>query len=76
MLIIGNKVGPSSVHGTGVFTTEDIAAGQVIWVCHKELDPLITFEEWEKLPEHPKAYFKGYMYWSRKFSTYPCSLFF
>jgi hypothetical protein len=68
MLIIGNTAGPSSTHGTGVFTTEDVAEGQVIWLCYKVLDPLISAEEWEKLPEHPKQHCKNYMYWSTKLS--------
>jgi len=31
MLLVPVRVGPSAIHGLGVFTTEPIAAGTVVW---------------------------------------------
>jgi len=65
MLIIAATIGPSTIHGTGVFAAEPIKKGQVIWILHKGFDQTYTKEQLDQLPK--KVYenaLKSYIYWS------------
>lgn len=70
MLIINTEVRPSFIHGTGLFTTERLHKGQIIWVMHKSFDTAFTRKEWELLPEPAKNYMRTYMYWSELLQRY------
>jgi len=71
MLIVSTSIGPSSIHGTGLFTSEPIQKGQVIWVLHKAYDQTFTKEQLDKLPK--KVYensLKSWIYWSPVLQRY------
>lgn len=74
MLIINTEVNQSPIHGTGLFTTEKLSEGQVIWVMHKSFDGAFTKHEWEMLPIPAKNYLQTYMYWSMRLERYVACL--
>ena len=51
MLLVRTKIGPSKIHGTGLFATEFISKGVIIWKYKPGFDEAYTQEEAEKLPE-------------------------
>lgn len=70
MLIINTEVKPSEIHGTGLFTTETLYEGQIIWVMHKSFDVAFTKQDWDLLPDPAKNYLRTYMYWSERLHLY------
>lgn len=74
MLVIDTAVRPSSVHGTGLFCQEALPEGRLIWVLHKNFDPMFSAEEWLLLPVPAKEYLRTYMYWSLKHKKYVACL--
>jgi SET domain-containing protein len=62
MLLIRTSVGPSAIHGTGVFAAEHVSEGQEVWRYAPEFDQLIPFEELPSLPEAFRAYLDMYAY--------------
>lgn len=51
MFLIPTFLGPSSIHGTGVFTAQAIPAGTLIWRLDKGVDWVFSPEEFSELPE-------------------------
>lgn len=45
MLVVPTFVGPSTIEGVGVFASEPIAAGTLIWVLSEQFDKLLTDKE-------------------------------
>lgn len=70
MLIINTECRLSSVHGTGLFTLENLHKGQIIWAMHPNLDSAIKKSEWDILPTAAKNYLATYMYWSERLQCY------
>lgn len=60
MLTIQAEARPSSIHGLGCFTAQDISAGQVIWEFHPEVDRRYTLEQLAQLPPVIMEYFRTY----------------
>ena len=60
MLTIKTEVRPSSIHGLGCFTMQDISRGQVIWEFHPQADRRYTIEELAQLPPVVVEYFGTY----------------
>lgn len=52
MLVVEHFVAPSSVHGLGVFSRNDISSGALVWVAHPSLDREIPRSELESFPQH------------------------
>lgn len=50
MLIIRTFVGPSAIHGLGVFAAEPVRAGTRLWVLDSIIDVEITQEQIAALP--------------------------
>lgn len=50
MLIVKTYVGPSPIHGTGLFAAEPVKAGTRVWVLNDVIDVEITQEDLESLP--------------------------
>lgn len=74
MLIVNTEIKESSIHGTGLFCSEKLVAGQIIWVLHKNLDALISIDEWQLLVKPAQEYLRTYMYWSQRKKTYVACL--
>jgi SET domain-containing protein len=60
----------SSIHGFGLFTTQDLYAGQLIWALHKNFDVVVDLANYDKLSPHNQEYLQTYMYWSRAKNCY------
>src|SRR6185503_11408382 len=51
MLLVRTHLAPSSIHGIGLFATESITQGTLMWKLHPKIDVFFTDEELEALPE-------------------------
>lgn len=65
MFVIETRVGPSQIHGTGVFSCEDVAIGSDIWRFHPPFDQVLSDEDVATLPESARAFLKVYAYRSK-----------
>jgi SET domain-containing protein len=66
MLLVATRIGPSRIHGTGVFAVSPIAAGTAVWRFERgldlELDPRVA----DGLPEHVRSFLAHYGYIDRR----------
>ena len=60
MLLIPIEVRPSRIHGTGVFATAPVRAGEVVWQFDPGVDHLHSLEWLKTQPRHVQAHFKTY----------------
>lgn len=60
MLLIKTFIGPSSIHGTGLFAAEFIPKGSVIWHFDARIDRLIDALEVESLPDVAREHMQRY----------------
>lgn len=65
MLVIKAFVGPSRIHGTGLFAAQKISKGDTVWKFSPALDLLFTPAEFEALPDVVKADFLLYSYFNQ-----------
>lgn len=56
MLLVKTRIGPSSIHGTGLFADEFIPKGAVIWRFIEGLDIDIPQSQYDDLPIHAQRY--------------------
>lgn len=59
MFIVRTYIGPSGIHGNGVFAGEDLAQGQVIWEFAPGLDLVVPFDRIAAAPLARYAIRKG-----------------
>jgi len=52
MLLVENFIGPSNIHGLGVFAARPIKKGELVWEFNQVIDRLIKPEDLAGLPEH------------------------
>lgn len=62
MLYVKTKIGPSKIHGTGLFADQFIPKGTTTWEWHENLDTTFTEEEVGALPELIRDYILYYAY--------------
>ena len=62
MLLVRTRVGPSSIHGLGVFAEEPIAAGAPVWEFTPGWDLEHDPAEVERLPPHVRAFLSHFGY--------------
>lgn len=62
MLLIKTTIGPSFLHGTGLFTINPIKQGDIVWQYHLGLDQRLTAEELVILPEMTQDFLTTYAY--------------
>ena len=62
MLLIRTRIGPSRIHGTGVFALEEAAAGAVVWRYEPDFDRLIGDAELAAAPPAFRAFLDTYAY--------------
>jgi uncharacterized protein len=65
MFIIKTRVGPSTIHGTGVFACEDVAIGAAIWRFHPPFDQVLSDDEVAALPDICRDFLAIYAYRSK-----------
>ncbi len=51
MLVIKTYIAPSKIHGMGVFVTEPLKEGALLWIFDSIIDQEITKDELAALPE-------------------------
>lgn len=56
MLLIKTKLGPSNIHGLGLFADEYICTGQEVWRFLDGLDMILPREVFESFPPLAKAF--------------------
>lgn len=66
MIHINCKVTDSKIHGIGLFTNQDIKAGDLIYTPTKLLDVDITQAEFESLTPAEQHSVQYYGYWNKK----------
>jgi hypothetical protein len=60
MMMVETELRPSSIHGLGVFVTEHVRAGQLIWRFDSRIDRLFSDAELEEMPERLRLYLRTY----------------
>lgn len=65
MLFVKTRTGQSTVHGTGLFATQFIPKGSLIWRYAAGHDQLLTREEFETLPDDERRDWERFAYVSR-----------
>lgn len=66
MIHIKHKVGISNLHGLGLFTSEDIPRGGLIYTASPKLDLNLSIEDFESLNQKEKD---EIMYWGFKIES-------
>lgn len=62
MFIINTYIAKSDIEGVGVFTAQDVKAGEVISKFEAEFDRLIPTEDYLKAPPHLKSLLDRYAF--------------
>lgn len=70
MLLVKTTIGPSILHGVGLFADQFIAKGAIIWRFVENFDLRFTKVELESSPEHAKEFLLRYAYLSHDTGYY------
>ena len=62
MLLASVHLGPSTIHGTGCFTSEPIKKGQLVWVLDERLDVIVPFADLCTFPQPYQEFLLMYGY--------------
>jgi uncharacterized protein len=62
MLLIRTRIGPSMIHGTGVFALQAVEVGEAVWRYDPAFDRLIGDAEVAQAPEAFRAFLDTYAY--------------
>ena len=65
MLLIPVRVGPSRVHGTGIFALTTLRARTPIWRFQTGFDRTFSAAEWASLPTPAREFLRAYCYYDR-----------
>lgn len=58
--MIDTELGPSSIHGIGVFLTEPVRAGQLVWQFDSRIDRVFSDAEILEMPERLRSFMRTY----------------
>jgi hypothetical protein len=64
MMMVETELRPSGIHGIGVFLTEPVKAGALIWRFDSRIDRVYSEEEIESLPPLARRYLRTYSTWN------------
>jgi uncharacterized protein len=64
MLLIRTRIGPSAIHGSGVFACETVLCGATVWRFDPAFDRVIAEAELLKMPTAFREYVDIYAYYS------------
>lgn len=70
MILIKTKIGPSNIHGIGLFADQFIPKGTVTWKYHAKFDTGFTQDEVEQMSEPARKIFLWYAYYDFSQSKY------
>ena len=62
MFLIRTRIGPSRIHGVGVFALEAAPAGTVVWRYDPAFDRIVTAEDLARSPPAFRTYLEAYAY--------------
>lgn len=60
MLMVDTELRPSAIHGIGVFLTEPVKAGQLIWRFDSRIDKVFSDAELKEMPERLQTFLRTY----------------
>ncbi|MEO7364727.1 MAG: SET domain-containing protein [Sphingomicrobium sp.] len=60
MLMVETELRPSSIHGLGVYLTESVRSGQLIWRFDSRIDRVFSNAELTEMPERFQAFLRTY----------------
>src|SRR5690348_12246808 len=60
MLMVQTELRQSSIHGIGVFLTEPVRAGQLIWRFDSRIDRVFSDAELHEMPENLQHFLRTY----------------
>ena len=61
-MLVRTYLGPSGIHGVGVFAGEPVESGAAVWVRHPALDLVVTRQMRAGLPDAMVSYLDTYTY--------------
>ena len=64
MMMVETELRPSGIHGIGVFLSEPVAAGTIIWRFDSRIDRVYSTDEVASLPEITREFLKTYSTWN------------
>jgi SET domain-containing protein len=70
MLTVKTKIGPSFLHGIGLFAGEFISRGSVTWRYNAEFDTAFSREQINRLPTTTQDYLFKYAYFDKILNKY------
>jgi uncharacterized protein len=60
MMMVETEIRPSAIHGLGVFLTEDVKAGQLIWRFDSRIDRVFSDAELREMPLRLQQFLRTY----------------
>ena len=60
MLMVETELRPSSIHGIGVFLTQRVNAGDLIWRFDSRIDRVFADDELQEMPEQLQQFLRTY----------------
>lgn len=70
MLLVRTQIGPSKVHGIGLFAAQFIAKGTVTWQYHPDFDSTYSENDVWRMPDAAKDLFLKYAYYDKDLGLY------
>lgn len=64
MMMVDTELRPSAIHGIGVFVTEDVKAGTILWQFDSRIDHVYSEAEIKTLPERTQRFLRVYSTWN------------
>ncbi len=65
MMLVKTRVGPSGIHGNGLFAVEPIPRGTPIWRFEAGFDHEFAPEGWARLPEPARSHVRWFCFVSK-----------
>ncbi len=62
MILVPTRVGPSAIHGSGLFAVECVPKGTPIWRFLPGFDQEFTPEQWAALPEPARSHTRHFCF--------------
>jgi len=62
MFLVKTRIGPSKIHGIGVFADERIPKGQMIWMFDARIDVRVPISDLPTFPPPMRTFLRKYGY--------------
>jgi hypothetical protein len=63
MMLVETELRQSGIHGTGIFLTQSVAKGEVVWRYDSRIDRVYSEAEIRSLPPHMERFLRVYSTW-------------